>query len=329
MGYTVNPEYFVRTKFSYVGDLWPFVFMKFPYSRWSLMRMKRSHRIRTHEIFVRKPPRTKYTKIKRIRNILDCSMRKREKARVARRRMGLEAAGKLLWTSWGAEFRLSDASATGPCWLRSSCSCLSAWHYASSMKGLLDPNVYFSHCFSFLFFPTFSLTCPLSLTRPLSFSLSLSLSLSLFLSLFLSLSLSPSLSLSLSLYLSLSLSFFLSLSLSFFLSLSLSLSLCLSSQGWGTSRPRTIRNTYGLSFFAVEWADKQNRPGPWPPSFILSILIVAGRLVIVSHSSPPGPQSHMCHRAILRASDTISFFISSSHPTERKIQRKRREDDIG
>ena len=33
---TVNPEYFVRTKFSYVGDLRPFVRMKFSYSRWRL-----------------------------------------------------------------------------------------------------------------------------------------------------------------------------------------------------------------------------------------------------------------------------------------------------
>ena len=33
--------------------------------------MKRFYRIRTHEIFVRKPPCTKYTKIKSIRNILD------------------------------------------------------------------------------------------------------------------------------------------------------------------------------------------------------------------------------------------------------------------
>ena len=33
---TVNPEYFVRTTFSYVGDLRPFVRMEFPYSRWPL-----------------------------------------------------------------------------------------------------------------------------------------------------------------------------------------------------------------------------------------------------------------------------------------------------
>ena len=63
-------------------------------------------------------------------------------------------------------------------------------------------------------------------------------------------------------------------------------------------------------FFAVEWADKQNRPGQWPPSQILSILIVAGRPVIVSHSSLPGPQCYMCHRAMLRASVTIYFSLS-------------------
>ena len=34
--YTVNPEYFARTKFLYAGDLWPFVRMKCLYSRWSL-----------------------------------------------------------------------------------------------------------------------------------------------------------------------------------------------------------------------------------------------------------------------------------------------------
>ena len=33
---TVNPEYFVRTKFSYAGDLRPFVRMKFSYSCWPL-----------------------------------------------------------------------------------------------------------------------------------------------------------------------------------------------------------------------------------------------------------------------------------------------------
>ena len=33
---TVNPEYFVCTKFLYAGDLWPFVRMKFLYSRWPL-----------------------------------------------------------------------------------------------------------------------------------------------------------------------------------------------------------------------------------------------------------------------------------------------------
>ena len=65
---TVNLECFVRTKFPHVGDLRPFVFS---YSRWFLMQMKWSHCIRMHEIFVRKPPRTKYRKTKSIRNILD------------------------------------------------------------------------------------------------------------------------------------------------------------------------------------------------------------------------------------------------------------------
>ena len=40
---------------------------------------------------------------------------------------------------------------------------------------------------------------------------------------------------------------------------------------------------------------------------ILSIMIVVGRLVIVSHLSPPGPCCYMCHRVMLRASDTIYF----------------------
>ena len=69
-----------------------------------------------------------------------------------------------------------------------------------------------------------------------------------------------------------------------------------------------IRNTYCLSFFAVDCVEKQNLLGHWPPSEILSILIVAGRIVVVSHSSPPGLQSYMWHRAMLRASYTISFF---------------------
>ena len=34
--YTVNPEYFVCTKFLYVGNLRPFVLMRFSYSRWPL-----------------------------------------------------------------------------------------------------------------------------------------------------------------------------------------------------------------------------------------------------------------------------------------------------
>ena len=49
----------------------PFVRMKFLYSHFSLMRMKRSHCVRTFETFARKPPRTKYTKIKSIQNVLD------------------------------------------------------------------------------------------------------------------------------------------------------------------------------------------------------------------------------------------------------------------
>ena len=36
---TVNPEYFVHTKFSYADDLRPFVRMKFSYCRWPLRIM--------------------------------------------------------------------------------------------------------------------------------------------------------------------------------------------------------------------------------------------------------------------------------------------------
>ena len=68
---TVNPEYFVCTKFSYVGNLRPFVRMKFSYSHWPLRIFWLALVFSRHLIFVRKPPFTKYTKIKCIRNNLD------------------------------------------------------------------------------------------------------------------------------------------------------------------------------------------------------------------------------------------------------------------
>ena len=62
---TVNPDYFVCTKnfFSYAGDLRPFVLMKF-YCHWHSIRMKFSHYIQTHIIFVRELLHTEYTKRK-------------------------------------------------------------------------------------------------------------------------------------------------------------------------------------------------------------------------------------------------------------------------
>ena len=39
------------------------------------------------------------------------------------------------------------------------------------------------------------------------------------------------------------------------------------------------------------------------------IILVAGRLVTVSHSSPPGLCCYICHRTMLRASDTISVIL--------------------
>ena len=65
---TVNPEYFVRTTFSYVGDLRPFVCRKFSYGCWPLGILWFAL---TFCIFVRKLPHTKYPKIKYIRNILN------------------------------------------------------------------------------------------------------------------------------------------------------------------------------------------------------------------------------------------------------------------
>ena len=68
---TVNPEYFVRTQFSYPG------LSNLSYA-WNFRTVAERYRFsdllftfRMHFIFVRKPPRTKYTKITCIRNILD------------------------------------------------------------------------------------------------------------------------------------------------------------------------------------------------------------------------------------------------------------------
>ena len=68
---TVNPEYFVRTQFSYPGlfDLsyaWNFRTVA---DRCGFSDLLCTFRM--HFIFVRKPPRTKYTKITCLRNILD------------------------------------------------------------------------------------------------------------------------------------------------------------------------------------------------------------------------------------------------------------------
>ena len=69
--YTVNPEYFVRTQFSYPGlsnlsYAWNFRTVA------GRCRFSDLHfNFRMHFIFVRKQPRTKYTKITCIRNILD------------------------------------------------------------------------------------------------------------------------------------------------------------------------------------------------------------------------------------------------------------------
>ena len=69
---TVNPEFFVCTKFSNPSDPRPFVRMKFSYSRWPLRILWLAlNFFSMHFIFVRKPTRTKYMKIKCIRNILD------------------------------------------------------------------------------------------------------------------------------------------------------------------------------------------------------------------------------------------------------------------
>ena len=68
---TVNPEYFVRTQFSYPGlsDLsytWNFRTVA---DRCGFSDLRCTFRM--HFIFVQKPPRTKYTKITCLRNILD------------------------------------------------------------------------------------------------------------------------------------------------------------------------------------------------------------------------------------------------------------------
>ena len=68
---TVNPEYFVRTQFSYPGlsDLsYAWNFRTFA-ARCGFSDLLCTFRM--HFIFVRKPPRTKCTKITCIRNILD------------------------------------------------------------------------------------------------------------------------------------------------------------------------------------------------------------------------------------------------------------------
>ena len=68
---TVNPEYFACTEFSYAGDLPPFVRMKFLYSRWPLRILWLALNFWHAFYFCTEPPRTKYTKVKCMRKILD------------------------------------------------------------------------------------------------------------------------------------------------------------------------------------------------------------------------------------------------------------------
>ena len=69
---TVNPEYFVRTKFSYAGNLRPFPTHEISvHSCWPLRILWLASTFSRHFIFEGKPPCTKSTKIKCIRNILD------------------------------------------------------------------------------------------------------------------------------------------------------------------------------------------------------------------------------------------------------------------
>ena len=69
---TVNPEYFVCNKFSYAGDLHPFVLIKFSYSHWPLRILCRCSELLLRTLFSYGSRRVRnITKIKCTRIILD------------------------------------------------------------------------------------------------------------------------------------------------------------------------------------------------------------------------------------------------------------------
>ena len=65
----------------------------------------------------------------------------------------------------------------------------------------------------------------------------------------------------------------------------------------------SVKTSCQISFFL--WSTEHP-----PVSYCVSfIILVAGRLATVSHSSPPGLCCYICHRTMLRASDTISVIL--------------------